>query len=62
MRAVEVEKDECEEKSDELEAGVTERRAQKFQPSNRRQENIAAAEKHNSLGRAQARHNAICRR
>lgn len=50
MRAVEVEKDEREEKSDELEAGVTERRAQEFQPGNRRQENIAATEKRNSLG------------
>lgn len=45
MRAVEVEEDQREEKSDELEAGVTEGRAQEFQPGNRRQENIAAAGK-----------------
>lgn len=61
MRAVEVEKDEREEKSDELEAGVTERRAQEFQASNCRQENIAATGKHNSSGRAQDTRDAICR-
>lgn len=58
--AVEVEKDEREEKSDELAAGVTERRAQEFQSSNGGQQNIAAAEKHTSLGGANACSNSPC--
>lgn len=40
---VEVEEDEREQQGEELEAGVTEGRAQEFQPSDCGQENIAAA-------------------
>lgn len=45
VRAVKVEKDEREEKSDELEAGVTEGRAQELQSGHGGQQNIAAADK-----------------
>lgn len=60
VRAVKVEKDEREEKSDELETGVTERRAQEFQPSHGGQQNIAAAEKHPTLGCAHACSDSLC--
>lgn len=49
VRTVEVEEDEREEKSDELEAGVTEGRAQQLQTGHGGQQNVAAAEKHSSL-------------
>lgn len=43
VRTVEVEKNEREEKREELEAGVAEGGAQEFQPGDRRQEDVAAA-------------------
>lgn len=42
VRAVKVEKDKCEEQSEELETGVTERGTQELQAGDRRQENITA--------------------
>lgn len=49
VRAVKVEEDEREEKSDELEAGVTEGRAQQLQTGDGGQQDVAAAERHSSL-------------
>ena len=42
VRTVKVEKDEREEQSEELEAGVAEGRAQELQPGDRRQEDVTA--------------------